>query len=437
MERDAIVGHGISAFTHESYMLRSDGVSFRVCKGCGTIPIENPKTGMFVCPLCTGPVSYIGSTSSDLELVPPTRKTQVTSVTIEMPYAFKVLAQELETYMNIGMRILTEKDVLQLSGVSADDLPVDAKAQGGLIVLPERILPDTKTPKFREPTDDDAVEPNPELLMKLGAAPQVEPRVSEGDDVVVSGSVANVIPANQLQPGQAPVQGTLIATSTGENLFQPNPTTVTVVPPARRINVVGGPEAVDADEDLSAETAANTRANTGLVESSAVPLANPSILGQPQIQAGPAPFATQGQQVAMQPMNQIPSFAPQYQGMPAYAMGPNVYGQQFQPGYAQQPYQLQGLNVGSAPAVYAASLPPPPAQVYTTNIPGAPPTISVETDPFVMQQYGAPQPQGPKPRRTLTLRRGRGEPGSAGAGAGAPEGQTGGANVTVTVIKGT
>ena len=440
MERDAIVGHGISAFTHESYMLRSDGVSFRVCKGCGTIPIENPKTGMFVCPLCTGPVSYIGSTSSDLELVPPTRKTQVTSVTIEMPYAFKVLAQELETYMNIGMRILTEKDVLQLSGVSADDLPVDAKAQGGLIVLPERILPDTKTPKFREPTDDDAVEPNPELLMKLGAAPQIEPRVSEGDDVVVSGSVANVIPANQLQPGQAPVQGTLIATSTGENLFQPNPTTVTVVPPARRINVVGGPEAVDADEDLSAETAANTRANSGLVESSAVPLANPSTLGQPLIQAGPAPFATQGQpqQVAMQPMNQIPSFAPQYQGMPAYAMGPNVYGQQFQPGYAQQPYQLQGLNVGSAPAVYAASV-PPPAQVYTTNIPGAPPTISVETDPFVMQQYGAPQPQGPKPRRTLTLRRGRGEPGSAGlgAGAGAPEGQTGGANVTVTVIKGT
>jgi hypothetical protein len=203
---------------------------------------------------------------------------------------------------------------------------------------------------------------------------------------------------------------------------------------------VGGPEAVDADEDLSAETAANTRANSGLVESSAVPLANPSTLGQPLIQAGPAPFATQGQpqQVAMQPMNQIPSFAPQYQGMPAYAMGPNVYGQQFQPGYAQQPYQLQGLNVGSAPAVYAASV-PPPAQVYTTNIPGAPPTISVETDPFVMQQYGAPQPQGPKPRRTLTLRRGRGEPGSAGlgAGAGAPEGQTGGANVTVTVIKGT
>ena len=60
-----------------------------------------------------------------------------------------------------------------------------------------------------------------------------------------------------------------------------------------------------------------------------------------------------------------------------------------------------------------------------------------------MQQFGAPQPQGPKPRRTLTLRKGRGEPGSAGLGAGAGVvdapggGQAGGANITVNVIKGT
>ena len=451
MERDAILGHGISAFTNESYMLRSDGVKFRVCKGCGTIPIENPKTGLFVCPLCTGPVSYIGSSSTDLELIPPVRKTQVTSVTIEMPYAFKVLCQELETYMNIGMRILTEKDVLQLNGVNIDSLPADAKGQSGLIVLPERILPDTKTPVFRQPADDEAVAPNPELLMKLGAGPQVEPRVSEGDDVVVSGSVAAVLPENQLQPGAAPVQGTLIATANGENVFQPNPTTVTVVPPARRINVVGGPEAVEADEDLGSSSSA------GPVRSSAVPLAT--------VQTGPA-LQQQGQQVPLQLVNQIPSFAPQYgqQGAPAYSLGQNVYAQpQMQPqmygqvqqqgqpqmyGQVQQqgqqqgyqPYQLQGLNMGSMPAVYAASVQPPPAQVYTTNIPGAPPTISIETDPFAMQQFGAPQPQGPKPRRTLTLKRGTGSSqGAAGSGVGGEAGgvQSGGGNVTVNVIKGT
>ena len=96
--------------------------------------------------------------------------------------------------------------------------------------------------------------------------------------------------------------------------------------------------------------------------------------------------------------------------------------------------------MGSMPAVYAASVQPPPAQVYTTNIPGAPPTISIETDPFAMQQFGAPQPQGPKPRRTLTLKRGSGSSvGAAGSGAGGEAGgvQSGGANVTVNVIKGT
>jgi hypothetical protein len=115
-----------------------------------------------------------------------------------------------------------------------------------------------------------------------------------------------------------------------------------------------------------------------------------------------------------------------------------MYGQGQQQGY--QPYQLQGLNMGSMPAVYAASVQPPPAQVYTTNIPGAPPTISIETDPVAMQQLGAPQPQGPKPRRTLTLKRGTGSSqGATGSGAGGEAGgvQSGGANVTVNVIKGT
>ena len=39
LERDSIIGHGISAFTQESFMLRSDGTSFWVCNSCGTIPI--------------------------------------------------------------------------------------------------------------------------------------------------------------------------------------------------------------------------------------------------------------------------------------------------------------------------------------------------------------------------------------------------------------
>jgi len=391
MERDAIVGHGISAFTHESYMLRSDGVSFRICKGCGTIPIENPKTGLFICPLCTGPIYYIGSSSSDLELIPPSRRTHVEPVTIEMPYAFKVLCQELETYMNIGMRILTEKDVLRLEGVSLESLPSDLIPKTGVIVLPERVLPDTIIPKFREP-EEDVTQASPELLMKLGAGPQITPRVSDEDDIVVGPAVSGVLPqASQLQPGQAPIQGTLMATPSGQNVFQPNPTTITVVPPARTIQVMGGPEDVEADEILEQN------------ESSDIQPMQPM---QPIQQ--------------MQQMQQMQPMQPMQQQMQLMNTIPNYMNYQY------------GLNSASVPAVYAASM-PPPAQVYSTNIPGGPPTISIETDPYAMNQFMTPQ--APKPRRTLTLRRSQGQPRQETEPAVRQEGGSG--NVKITVIKGT
>jgi hypothetical protein len=194
MERDAITGHGISAFIHESYMLRSDGVSFRVCKGCGTIPIENPKTGFFVCPTCTGPLNYIGSGATDLELIPPIRKTMVAPVTIEMPYAFKVLAQELETYMNIGMRIMTEKDLVFLDGLRKSDLPQDTTGlEGRHTILPERVLPETAVPEYRE-EEEGPSEASPELLMKLGAIPRTVPLTgtSAEGDVVVDGTGSGI-----------------------------------------------------------------------------------------------------------------------------------------------------------------------------------------------------------------------------------------------------
>jgi hypothetical protein len=256
MERDAILGHGISAFVNESYMLRSDGTSFNICKGCGTIPIENEKKGIFVCPLCTGPVKYIGSGPSDLELVPPTRKTMIAPVKIEMPYAFKLLAQELETYMNIGMRIMTEKDLLRLNGVNKDDLPplTDEEKQRGAITLPERVLPETAVPEYRK-EQEGVTEASPELLMKLGALPPT-PVVSDEDDIVVNGkgqpltatesvgmaaaTVAAAADAARNVNGMQP--GSIVQTQQGP-MFQPAPTNVTIVPPARSIQASTRPPA--------------------------------------------------------------------------------------------------------------------------------------------------------------------------------------------------
>ncbi len=109
MERDSVIAHGVSGFLQESMMKRSDGTSFYICNGCGTIPIYNESHGLFVCPLCDGPLTYQGETADTLGLVLPVRKSRATFSKVEMPYALKLLDQELTTYMNAGFRFLTEK----------------------------------------------------------------------------------------------------------------------------------------------------------------------------------------------------------------------------------------------------------------------------------------------------------------------------------------
>jgi DNA-directed RNA polymerase II subunit RPB2 len=347
MERDAILGHGISAFTNESYMLRSDGVSFRICKGCGTIPIENQRKKLFVCPLCTGPVSYIGSNSQDLELVPPSRKSMVSPATIEIPYAFKLLSQELETFMNIGMRILTDGDVITLDGVSLADLPDELETSGKKepVKLPERILPERSIPEDRK-EEEGASE---ELLEKLGVEKKVSlvPLVPDADDIVVDGSSESqvITLAKQAVENAKPAveTGTLVNTSKGQ-MFQPNATTVTVVPPAKKLRILGEPEAIEADEQL------------------------PSLMEQQQpMQQQPMQQQPMQQQpMQQQPMQQQPM---QQQPMQQQPMQQLVQSGGYFPQYGMQPGFP--INTGTLPAVFAQGQ---PAHIFSNN------SIAVDTN---------------------------------------------------------
>jgi hypothetical protein len=336
----------------------------------------------------------------------------VAPATIEMPYAFKVLAQELETYMNIGMRIMTEKDLVFLDGLRKSDLPQDTTGlEGRQIVLPERVLPEAAVPEYRE-EEDGPSEASPELLMKLGAIPRTVPLTgtSAEGDVVVDGTgsgigtgqaiaTAAAAAANLQSSTPGVTSGTLVQTEQGP-MFQPNPTTVTVVPPARTINILPGEgEEVDADEVLGTATGA-------------APMQAPI-------------------QAPIQPQAQVPY---------GYPMQP-PYGYPMQPpyGYPMQPMQQQAfpaLNTGGTPAIYANSV-LPPGQIYSSGVPGAPPTIAVETGPATMGQFGSPQI---KPKKAnITLRKGRGvsfAPGSGGSSGGQEDVQQGGGqSVVVTVSK--
>ena len=115
MESGALSGHGIASFMHESFMKRSDGTTFTICEGCGTVPIYNERQGLYICPLCDGPIDFAGETINNLELIPPVKRTKALFSKIEAPFATMLMGQELESYMNISMRYLTEKGLRHLN----------------------------------------------------------------------------------------------------------------------------------------------------------------------------------------------------------------------------------------------------------------------------------------------------------------------------------
>ena len=91
MERDAVAAHGISEFTKERLMECSDLFRCWSCQDCGLIAIVNPGEGIWLCKGCGNSTNFSA---------------------IEIPYAYKLLLQELET-MSISSRIITQQKLLR------------------------------------------------------------------------------------------------------------------------------------------------------------------------------------------------------------------------------------------------------------------------------------------------------------------------------------
>jgi hypothetical protein len=134
MERDVLIGHGISDFMQERMMKCSDEASFYVCNSCGQMPIYNESEGLFVCPSCDGPVRFVGETAETIQMVKPITRSRATFTKVNMPYAFKLLNQELATYMNLGMRFVNSGSAARLKDETWD---WSASVQEGRIELAE------------------------------------------------------------------------------------------------------------------------------------------------------------------------------------------------------------------------------------------------------------------------------------------------------------
>ncbi len=156
MERDALVAHGTARFMRESIMERADKTVLRVCNGCGTVPIYNEKQNLFVCSLCDGPVQYVGSSIKNLEILPSVEKSLATSSLVEMPYATKLLAEEMAIYLNIGMRFLTSKGLTKLQEPAEMETLDDIEVQNALQrALPPVEFPAGRVPEMLEPSQEE------------------------------------------------------------------------------------------------------------------------------------------------------------------------------------------------------------------------------------------------------------------------------------------
>ena len=91
MERDCVAAHGITQFTKERFMECSDAFPCWICRDCGLLAIANPAKGIWSCKGCGNTTNF---------------------ASVQIPYASKLLFQELET-MNISSRILTQSKLMR------------------------------------------------------------------------------------------------------------------------------------------------------------------------------------------------------------------------------------------------------------------------------------------------------------------------------------
>ena len=359
MECWALEGHGITKFFEESLMKRSDGTQFLICNGCGTIPIFNEAEDLYICPLCDGPVQYSGKTASTLEIIPPTARSLATFSKIEMPYVVKLLDQELSTYMNIGMRFLTAKQVVHLPKPDTSTLTDSLLEQFKDMPLPDLVQEDLRVPPEMR-VDPDEVERNDE---DLGAMPGLSKAQGQGEE--------------EADEGQ---EGITFREPEDVELEQ-----------AMELAARNAAQAVATSR--SAEASRLAQATQRGVEAAiasavpgatvVVPSANQSQTGFAQSQAGVALPQSAVSQTAAPP---LPVSA-----QPPGAQGPLVEGP-----YSEAPPQIQ--------IVQNVPLLPLGTTVLSSGAPGGRPTLVVDTSSTAMAQQGLAGFQLPSAARPANTR---------------------------------
>jgi hypothetical protein len=117
MERDGVLAHGMSYFLNESFMVRGDEYhNMAVCNKTGAISVYNKSNNLFFSLFADGPISFHTNPDGSQNVKNVSKFGRSFSV-LRVPYAFKLLIQELEV-LNIQLRVITDDNVDQLLNMS-------------------------------------------------------------------------------------------------------------------------------------------------------------------------------------------------------------------------------------------------------------------------------------------------------------------------------
>ena len=148
MERDGVIAHGAAYFLRQSMLERGDDYQMAVCNKTGMIAIYNPAHNLFMSPMADGPIQFADTlTSADnqaLNVEKVTRFGRSFSV-VRVPYAFKLLMQELQA-MNVQMRVLTEDNIDQIASMSFSTTTLNLGGAANLIRENKAVIGNNKMP---------------------------------------------------------------------------------------------------------------------------------------------------------------------------------------------------------------------------------------------------------------------------------------------------
>jgi len=198
MDRDCLIAHGMSGFIQESMMVRGDEYFMAICNKTGCIAVYNENNNIFLSPMADGPVKFVGNLVEDLNIVNISKFGRDFSI-IRVPYAFKLLMQELQA-MNVQMRIITEDNVDQLMSLTKGDdiekLTGGENTQGQVFINVEQVrnfvksqnmqLKNKEAPIIKEKTPEQEITKVPEWQNDTGTPVSMTPEDDDGTDVQVN-----------------------------------------------------------------------------------------------------------------------------------------------------------------------------------------------------------------------------------------------------------